>query len=89
MVASYTTSKCAAFVLNEHSKISFYYGGLTGVSSFDQEGSGVVDPTHGEWGTRSHSGSRELALHLLFSLGSGSAADDTAPTDSTREASGA
>ena len=35
---------------HEHSKISFYYGGLTGVSSFDQEGSGVVDPTHGEWG---------------------------------------
>ena len=74
---------------HEHSKISFYYGGLTGVSSFYQEGSGVVDPTHGEWGTRSHSGSGELAHHLLFSLGSGSAADDTAHTDSTREGSGA
>ena len=40
------------------------------------------------WGTRRHSGSMELAHHLLFSLGSGSAADDTAPTDSTREVSG-
>ena len=74
---------------HEHSKISFYYGGLMGVSSFDQEGSGIVDPTHGEWGTRSHSGSGELAHHLLFSLGSGLEADDTAPTDSTREAYGA